>query len=47
MEQKYRVTITATGEVRDKDGELVSSEPIEAHIEVTESELRALQGEPK
>lgn len=42
---KYLVTITATGEVRDKDGNLISSEPVEAQMEVTEQELRELQGE--
>lgn len=45
MQQKYRVTIRATGEVRDKDGNLISSEPVEAHMDVTEQQLRELQGE--
>jgi hypothetical protein len=41
----YRVTITAVGEVRDKDGNLISSEPVEAQMDVTEQQLRELQGE--
>jgi len=41
-EQMYAMKITAVGEVRDADGNLVSSEPVGATINVTESELRAL-----
>ena len=41
-EQMYEVRITAAGEVRDADGNLVSSEPIEATMTVTESEAKAL-----
>jgi hypothetical protein len=36
---KFKVKITAVGEVRDKDGNLLSSEPVEAEAELTESEL--------
>lgn len=44
-EQMFEVKITAVGEVRDKDGNLLSSEPIEMTKIVSESELRALQEE--
>jgi hypothetical protein len=39
--QMYEVTITATAEVRDADGNLISSSPVEAHMEMTEDDLRA------
>ena len=42
--QQYAITITAVGEVRDADGNLVSSEPIEATHIVTADELAALTG---
>ena len=45
MSQMFAVTITATGEVRDADGNLVSSSPVEATIEVTEDQLREMVGE--
>lgn len=38
----YEVTITATAEVRDADGKLISSEPIEATTTVDEAGARAL-----
>lgn len=45
-EQMYKVTITASGTVRDKDGNVVSQQPIEATTVLTEDEVRALtQGE--
>jgi hypothetical protein len=45
--QLYEMTIHATGEVRDKDGNLVSSEPLEAKTVVTEEQMHALtQGDP-
>lgn len=44
-EQKFEIKVTAIGEVRDKDGNLISSEPIEMTQIVTESELRAMQEE--
>lgn len=42
---KFQVKITATGEVRDKDGNLVSSEPVEFTTTMTEQELRQFKGE--
>lgn len=41
----YEVVIQATGEVRDADGNLISSEPVEARLTVTEEEARALLGQ--
>lgn len=50
MTQMYEVTIRAAGEVRDAEGNLISSEPVEAKLTVTEAEARALgfftEGEP-
>lgn len=40
-EMRFEVKITAVGEVRDKDGNLLSSEPVEFNQEMTEQELRA------
>lgn len=40
--QMFDITITAVGEVRDADGNLVSTEPVEAHMQVTAEELAAL-----
>lgn len=40
-ELKLLVTITATGEVRDADGNLLNVEPIQATTEMTEDEARA------
>lgn len=37
--QRFAITITATAEVRDADGNLISSEPIEATTELTAAEL--------
>jgi hypothetical protein len=37
----FKVKITAVGEVRDKDGNLISSEPIEIEQVMTEDELKA------
>jgi hypothetical protein len=34
--------VTATGEVRDKDGNLISTQPIEAEIPLTEEQAHAL-----
>lgn len=36
---KYRVTITAVGEVRDADGNLVERIPIEESVDMTQQEL--------
>ena len=41
----YQVVLTATGEVRDADGNLVSSGPVEATFEMTAEEVRQLQAE--
>lgn len=46
MSQRYELAITATGEVRDAEGNLISSTPVESKITVTESELHELGLEP-
>lgn len=38
---KFEVKISATAEVRDKDGNLKSSEPVEMTTTMTEAQLRA------
>jgi hypothetical protein len=38
-EPVYRVTITAVGEVHDKDGNLVQRIPIEESVDMTQTEL--------
>lgn len=49
-EQLYKVVVTATGEVRDADGNLISSEPVEATMTVNAAEAKALgyttEGDP-
>lgn len=40
--QLYQLAISAVGEVRDADGNLVSSEPVASTITVTEAQLREL-----
>ena len=45
MQQLYEMKITATAEVRDKDGNLKSSEPVETRLQLSESEVRMLLGE--
>ncbi len=42
MGQLYEVVITATGVVRDADGNVISQEPIEARVLVTEAQARDL-----
>lgn len=42
MTQLYEVVIKATGEVRDADGNLISSEPIEGRMVVTAEQAAAL-----
>jgi hypothetical protein len=42
MTQLYELAITAAGEVRDADGNLVSSSPVETRITVTDAQLREL-----
>lgn len=47
-DMRFEAKFTATAEVRDKDGNLKSSEPIEMTRIVSEDELRALlEGESK
>lgn len=41
-DMKFEVKISATAEVRDKDGNLKSSEPVEMTTTMTEAQLRAL-----
>lgn len=38
-EPKYRVTISAVGEVHDKDGNLVQRIPIDESVDMTQEEL--------
>jgi hypothetical protein len=42
MSQMYEVVVTGTGEVRDKDGNLVSTEPIEIKQTMTAEQVAAL-----
>ena len=42
MSQMYELVLTAQGEVRDSEGNLISSEPVEARVIVTAEELAAL-----
>lgn len=42
MPQLYEIAVTATGEVRDADGNLISSTPVESRITVTEEQLAEL-----
>jgi hypothetical protein len=42
MSQMYELAVTATGEVRDAEGNLISSSPVESKIVVTEAQLREL-----
>jgi hypothetical protein len=44
MSQMYEINITAMGEVRDAEGNLISSEPVEATMVVNEEEMRAITG---
>jgi hypothetical protein len=43
--QLYEVVISAVGEVRDKDGKLISSEPIQVKQVMTEAQIKELRGE--
>lgn len=38
----YAVKIQAQGEVRDSEGNLISSEPVEATLTLTADQIRAL-----
>ena len=40
--QQFEVVVTATAEVRDADGNLVSAEPVEFRSTMTEAEIKAL-----
>lgn len=49
--QMFQLRIAATAEIRDADGNLVGTEPVEATMTVTEDEARRIQaaineGEP-
>lgn len=45
--QRYELRFTAVGEVRDADGNLISSTPVEATRVVTEAEAKAIiEGNP-
>lgn len=45
MAQNYQLTIRAEGEVRDKDGNLISSEPLEGQTVLTEEQAQQLLAE--
>lgn len=47
MPQVYAMVVTAMGEVRDADGNLISSTPVESTITVTEAQLRDLGLDPE
>ena len=48
MTELFALTFTATGEVHDADGNLISSTPISETIHVTEAQARAiLEGNPQ
>lgn len=42
MSQMYEVTVTATGEVRDSEGNLIDTVPIESTMQVSEEQAREL-----
>lgn len=46
MSQMYELAISAMGEVRDAEGNLISSEPVETKITVTAEQLAELGLEP-
>lgn len=41
-EQLYELRITATGEVRDAEGNLLNQEPLEAVVQVTAAQAAAI-----
>jgi hypothetical protein len=45
MPQQYVISVSAIGEVRDAQGNLKSSEPVETQIVVDEATLRELLGD--
>jgi len=42
MAQNYKLVIRAEGEVRDKDGSLISAEPLEGQTVLTEEQAKRL-----
>lgn len=44
-EEKFEIKLNAIGEVRDVDGNLISSTPVELTQIVTQEELETLQAE--
>lgn len=42
MSQLFELKITATGEVRDADGNLLNQVPVESTVIVTEDQARAI-----
>jgi hypothetical protein len=44
MGQLYKMVIKASGEVRDAEGNLISSEPVESELTLTESQLQGFLG---
>ena len=42
MAQKYQLNIRAEGEVRDADGNLISTEPLEGQTVLTEEQAKRL-----
>ena len=42
MSNLYELVIRATGEVRDADGNLISSEPVESTIQVTAEQVQEI-----
>lgn len=45
--QQYEIAITATAEVRDADGNLISAEPVASTITVTDAQLREMGLHPE
>jgi hypothetical protein len=42
MSEMYEVVVSAIGEVRDAEGNLISSEPVEARMELTAEQVAEL-----
>lgn len=45
MEQLFTVTLEATGEVRDAEGNLLSSTPVASQVTMTREQVIALTGQ--
>ena len=43
--QLYRLAIHATGEVRDKDGNLLNTQPIEGEVLITSEQAAAIKAQ--